>query len=255
METGAGVAAFILGLLIGSFLNVCVWRIPRRESIAYPASHCPACGRALSVRDLIPVVNWVALRGRCRYCKARISWRYPAVELLTALLFTAVYWRFGLSWAAPPMMALAAVLVAAAFIDIDHSIIPNGLVLFGLVPGALVAAFRLTGLPWWDYLLGMAAGAAPLIVIDLLSRLILRKEGMGGGDMKMMAMAGLYLGWKLTLLSLTLGVYLGGIAGIILLAAKAVKRGGQFPFGPFLAAGSVLSLLFGNRILSWWLGV
>jgi leader peptidase (prepilin peptidase)/N-methyltransferase len=255
MDWRLGIIVFILGLLIGSFLNVCVWRVPRKESIVFPASHCPACGHPLAPSDLVPVVSWLVLRGRCRYCRERISWRYPAVELLTALIFTAVYWKFGVAWVTLPLLALVAVLIAVAFIDIDHAIIPNGLVLVGLVPGALVAAFRLNGLPWWDGLAGMAAGAAPLLAVDFLSRLILKKEGMGGGDMKLMAMVGLYLGWRLTLLSLLLAVYLGGLAGVILLATRVLKRGGQFPFGPFLAAGSLLSLFFGHPILSWWLGI
>lgn len=246
---------FLLGLLIGSFLNVCIWRIPRKESIVFPASHCPACDQALTPSDLIPVVSWLTLKGRCRYCGERISWRYPAVELLTALLFGAVYWRFGMAWVTLPMMALTALLIVITFIDIDHAIIPNGLVLFGLVPGILTTVLSLTGNPWWDGFAGIAAGAAPLLIIDLLSRLILKKEGMGGGDMKMMAMVGLYLGWKLTLLSLLLAIYMGGLIGIILLVTKVLKRGGQFPFGPFLAAGSLLALFYGNQILSWWLGI
>jgi len=255
MDWQAGILAFVLGLLIGSFLNVCVWRIPRKESIVSPPSRCPACGHRLSPAELVPVVSWLALRGRCRHCGARISPRYPLVELLTAALFAAVALRFGFAWVTLPMLFLTAVLIAASLIDAEHAIIPNGLVLAGLVPGVLAAALRMNGGPWWDGLAGALAGAVPLIAIDLLSRLILRREGMGGGDVKLMAMVGLFLGWRLTLLSLLLAVYLGGLAGIVLLATRVLRRGGQFPFGPFLAAGSMLSMLAGGEILNWWLGI
>lgn len=256
----------VLGLCIGSFLNVCICRIPNKISIRKPPSHCPDCKTRLTAAELIPVLSWLWLGGKCRHCGKRISIRYPAVELLTAALFLLCWWRLPEFWRLGPALALTGVLVASAFIDAEHTIIPNGLVLFGAAAGLLLGAagWAFTGrMPWMDAsaesvpwslaLRSMAAGAlmgcAPLLAMDMLSRAVLRKDGMGGGDVKLMAMAGLFLGWKMTLVALLLSVVAGGLAGVALLVTSRMKKGDYFPFGPFLAGGAFASMLFGGNIL------
>ncbi len=245
---------FTLGLIIGSFLNVCIGRIPLGQSIVTPPSHCEACGARLRPKDLIPVISWITLKGKCRYCGAKVAARYAVVELLTGAVFAATLYRIGTSLMLLPMLCLFSVLIVAAFIDMDHGIIPNGLILFGLIPGAFVALLSLNG-PWYNGLLGMACGALPLLTINGISCLVLKKEGMGGGDMKLMGMAGLYLGWKLTLLSLLFGVWTGALAAAIMMAAKKWKRGMEIPFGPFLAAGAFFACLWGGQLLGWYISL
>jgi leader peptidase (prepilin peptidase)/N-methyltransferase len=243
-----GLLVFLLGLCVGSFLNVCIYRIPNKISIRKPPSHCPECKARLSAAELVPVASWLLLRGRCRHCGKPISPHYLGVELLTGALYLICWWRLPRLEALVPALVLTGVLVASAFIDAEHSIIPNGIVLFGAVAGAVCAVT--TGRPAArDALLGALAGGAPLMAIDVVSRMILRKDGMGGGDVKLMAMAGLFLGWKAVLLALVLAVAAGGLAGAVLLALRVMKKGDYFPFGPFLAAGCFVSLAFGSGIL------
>jgi leader peptidase (prepilin peptidase) / N-methyltransferase len=244
-----GALVFILGLCVGSFLNVCIYRIPNKLSIRTPPSHCPDCKARLSALDMIPVASWLFLGGKCRHCGKRISPRYLFVELLTGLLFLLCWWKLPGWRLLTPALLLTSVLVASAFIDAEQSIIPNGIVLFGAVAGA--ACVIITGRPsWQDAIFGGLAGAVPLMAIDVISRLILRKDGMGGGDVKLMAMAGLFLGWRAALLALVLAVVAGGAAGAGLLVARKLKRGDYFPFGPFLAAGVFASLLFYGNIMA-----
>ena len=248
------VLIFLLGLCIGSFLNVCIYRIPLKISLRKPPSHCPACDTRLGLGDLVPVASYIALKGRCRHCGAPISPRYMVVELATGALYLLCYWRLPLLARLLPALALGSVLIASSFIDAEYSIIPNGLVLFGAAVGA--AASALFGMPAWrDALLGAVLGGAPLFLIDVVSRMVLRKDGMGGGDVKLMAMAGLFLGSTLSLLALVLAVVAGGVVGAVLLLTRRIERGSYFPFGPFLAVGSFASLLFGRDILIWYFGL
>ncbi len=240
---------FVLGLCVGSFLNVCIWRIPRKLSLCKPPSHCPACNARLTARDLIPVASYVALRGRCRHCGAPIAPRYPAVELLTGFLYLLCYWVLPDYRQLLPALVLVSVLIPVAFIDAEQSIIPNGLMLFGLAAGLVCLAF-LHPESWRSSLTGALMAAGLLFLVDVLSRLLLRKEGMGGGDVKLMAVVGLFLGLRLVMLALLLAVVAGGLVGAGLLLSKKVKPGGYFPFGPFLAVGSFVTLLFGEEILA-----
>lgn len=243
----------VLGLLIGSFLNVCILRIPREQSVANGRSHCMSCRHPLSPIELVPVFSWLLLRGRCRHCGARISPRYMLVEALTAVLYALVALRFGLSWPTLIWFCFVSLLVVVAFIDLDWQIIPNGVLLFGLVPGVLCAAFLLF-VPWYEALLGAFVGGGSLLLVDLLGRLIFKKESMGGGDVKLLALIGLYLGWKLTLLSLVFAVISGAIIGLVVLSrSKADEREGRMmPFGPFLAMGATAALLWGAQFLNWY---
>lgn len=253
---GGGVEVFILGLLAGSFLNVVIYRLPRKESVIRPPSSCPACGARLAWYDLVPVLSYLVLRGECRRCGGRISFRYPAVEILTAALFVVVYavlahqlkseafpaeTRF--VWVLAKDLFFTAGLIAAAFIDLEHRIIPNRLVL-ALLGGAAVLA-PLAGDVRLEYaaLGGLAAGGALLFLAAIT------RGGMGGGDIKFAAVAGLYLGWPMVMLGLFLGAVLGSIVGITLILAGKKTRTDFIPFGPYLATGFLFAMLWGGEII------
>jgi leader peptidase (prepilin peptidase)/N-methyltransferase len=263
----AAVAA--VGAVIGSFLNVVIHRVPRDESVAFPASHCPSCGTAIRPYDNIPVVSWAVLRGRCRSCRAPISARYPAVELLTAALFALVYLlHSGLTLALPFDLAFVAAVVALVFIDAEHMILPNvitypgfalALVARAVVPNLYgVASLGGGQVPAWllspgGALLGALVGGGFLWAVGWLWERFRGVEAMGLGDVKMMLMVGAYLGWPLTLLTVFVGVLTGSVAGV----AAMTRRGERdmqmlLPFGIFLGLGSLVSLLFGTRIIDWY---
>jgi leader peptidase (prepilin peptidase)/N-methyltransferase len=260
------ILASLLGLCVGSFLNVCIYRIPNKISIRTPPSHCPACKARLTPIDMVPVLSWLWLGGKCRHCGKKISPRYLAVELLTGALFALCWWRLSNFWQLLPALVLTCALVSSAFIDAENTIIPNGIVLFGAAAGAALGAacWLFTGrMPWQDAsvgriswyraLSGAAAGAVmgggPLLAMDMISRMVFRKDGMGGGDVKLMAMAGLYLGWKMALVALLLAVLAGGLVGVAMMIARRLRRGDYFPFGPFLAGGAFASMLFGADVV------
>lgn len=243
---------FIIGLLLGSFYNVCIYRIPRAESIAFPPSHCTACNTRLKWFDLIPVFSYLFLKGGCRYCRVKISLQYPLVELLTGAAFLVSFIKFGFSWAFVTGIVLISILIIETFIDLEHQIIPNGLVLAGTIAAIIFSLFNLY-VNWKDALIGMLVGGGTFLLVAVLSALILKKEGMGGGDIKLMGMIGLFLGWKLTSLSILLSIYLGGLIGGALLLLRIKKRGDHIPYGPFIAIGTIIAVFFGNDIISWYL--
>ncbi len=240
------VTAFVLGLAVGSFLNVCIYRIARGESVIFPPSRCPGCGRRLGARELIPVVSYLRQRGRCRGCGVAIHWRYALVELLTAFMFVVLLWRFpGFDFF--PQAFFYSVLLVVFFIDLDHQVIPNRLVIVLLVLALAVQVFRPV-LPWGNALLGMLAGGGLLLLLAVVSR-----GGMGGGDVKLMAALGFWYGWQQTLLLLFVAFVAGGLTGIFLLAAGIKKRKDPVPFGPFLVMAAVVVGLWGERILHWYI--
>lgn len=268
-------AALLLGAMVGSFLNVVIHRLPRmlerdwqiqareflglplepqpRYDLARPASHCPHCGHAISAWENIPLVSWIALRGRCRHCRAPIGWRYPLVELLGALAALAVLWRFGMSWPALAAAAFLWCMIALAFIDLDTRLLPDVLTLPLLWAGLLVnvqGAFS----PLPDAVLGAAAGYLILWSIYWLFKLLTGKEGMGYGDFKLLAAIGAWLGWMALPLVLLLASLVGALCGIVLKALGRLPQGEPLPFGPFLAAGGAVALLWGREILQWWIG-
>ena len=242
------VVPLIFGLVIGSFLNVVIARLPEGKSLWSPRSACPACGATIAWYDNIPIASFVALRGRCRGCGIAIPWRYPIVEAATALAFVASYLVFGATADAVVAAALLAALIAITAIDLRQQIIPDVITLPGIVVG-FASSFVATRAGWLDSLIGIAVGGGIFLVIILASR-----GGMGGGDMKLGAMLGAFLGWKLGLLALLLGVLSGGIVAIWLLAMGRKGRKEAIPFGPFLALGGAISLLWGDPILAWYLG-
>ena len=241
----------LFGLVVGSFLNVVVWRVPRGESIVSPGSHCPACDAQLGPAENVPVLSWVIQRGRCRHCRAGISARYPLVELGTAGLWVGLAARFGAAWELPAYLTLSAGLVALSLIDLDHFLLPNK-VLYptGFLTGGLLLLPAAIDGQWDSYLravLGGAAAFAVFFVIHLIS-----PRGMGFGDVRLSFVLGLALGWlswRLVYLGLFLGFLLGAVIGTLLIAVGRKTRKDHVPFGPFLAAGAMIAIYFGDPLL------
>jgi leader peptidase (prepilin peptidase) / N-methyltransferase len=246
----------VLGLMVGSFLNVVIWRLPRGESIVRPPSHCPHCDTEIKPYDNIPVLSWVLLRGRCRTCGAGISARYPLVELTCAVLWVAMVLRFGESWALPAYLVLVSALLALSLIDFDTFLLPNKIVYPLAV--ALVALFGLAAVledAGGDYgraLLGGLAAFGFFLTVHLIA-----PRGMGFGDVKLSFSLGVALGWiswGSVFLGLFLGFLLGAVVGIALIATRIKSRRDHVPFGPFLAAGTVIAILFGPVLLDLYRG-
>jgi len=238
----------LFGLAIGSFLNVCIYRLPRHRSLLYPSSRCPWCGHSLGGRDLVPVFSYLLLKGRCRYCGRRIGWRYPLVEALTAVLFAGMFLHFGLSLLLVKYLFLTAVLIVVSFIDLEHRIVPDRITLFTLGGGAVLDLLA-RDLSLRAALLGLAVPAAFLLLLALVSR-----GGMGAGDVKLAAVTGLFLGWPQSGLALFAACMIGGTAALVLLALGLKGRKEAIPFGPFLAAGVLVSVFWGQALLAWYLG-
>ncbi|MDW7643682.1 MAG: prepilin peptidase [Desulfuromonadales bacterium] len=246
--------AFILGAVIGSFLNVCIYRVPAGESVISPPSRCPQCGAGIRWYQNIPILSWIFLRGRCASCRTPIPWRYPAVEALTGGLFLLVLWTFELQAATLVYWLFAALLVVITFIDLDHQIIPDVISLPG-IPIGFVCTFFVPWLSWADSLLGILIGGGSLYLVAFLYELLTKKEGMGGGDIKLLAMIGAFLGWKAVFPVIFFSSLLGTLVGVpVMLIQKADSRL-AIPFGPFLALGALICLFWGYEILSWYLSL
>ncbi len=252
------VIIFVFGLLIGSFLNVCICRMPKNESIVVPASHCPHCKKDILWCDNIPVISYLLLLGRCRFCKTRISYRYPLVELLTALLLTALFLGFG---GTPKFFAYSVLvcgLIVATFIDFEIQEIPDEISLGGIVAGLVLAfifpsimaeASRLRG--FLGSLIGAFAGGGSIYLLGIFGKFAFKKDAMGGGDVKLMAMIGSFLGLKLVMLAFFIAPFFGAVPGIIL----KFKDGREtIPYGPFLSLAAIVAIFFGNRILGLFFG-
>jgi leader peptidase (prepilin peptidase)/N-methyltransferase len=253
----ADIFMFLVGLCIGSFLNVCIYRIPLEKSIAFPPSSCPECGSRIKARDLIPVLSYIILRGKCRGCKAKISLQYPLIELITGLIFFLTYRFYGFRFETFALIFLFSILIPVAFIDLKHMIIPNGLVLTGLAGGAAVFLYHIFYRPyalygselWYAPLLGMLSASGILFVIAAVGILIYKDDiGMGMGDVKIFLPIGLFLGWKLSLLALFIAVLLAGIVGVILLILRVFNRKSAIPLGPFIVIATVIIGLLGSRL-------
>lgn len=271
-ETVIGAAAFLFGLVIGSFLNVCILRIPKEESIVHPASHCPKCKKPIKPYDNIPVLGWLMLGGKCRRCKAKISAMYPAVELLTGALFFLCYRAFGLTIYGAKWAVFCALIIVLIATDIRERILPNLVNLAGFIFGLVISFFTLPtdGAALWlsnrlfdfppprpvisfsDALLGAFAGAGLLWIVGEGYFRLRGKEGMGLGDVKMMGMAGAFLGLKRTLLTVLAGSLLGSVIGIIIVLSTRKGRDYELPFGAFLGAGALLTVFFGSPLLIWY---
>ena len=237
---------FLFGLTVGSFCNVCIHRIPRKESIVTPRSHCPHCGLLVRAVDNIPLISFLLLRGQCRSCGHRISWQYPVVEFLTGLLFLLAVFRFGVTWRTGLLLIFLAALVIVTFIDFEHQIVPDVITLPGIVIG-LAASLLFRNPPFWNALLGALIGGGIFYLVAVLSQ-----GGMGGGDIKLAAMIGAFLGWKQVLLTIFLGTLAGSVIAIFLLASGKKGRKDPMPFGPFLVLAAILVLFWEKEILAWY---
>lgn len=244
----------LFGALIGSFLNVCIYRLPRHESIAWPGSHCPACSHPIVWYDNIPLLSYLILAGRCRHCAVRIPLRYPIIEGLNAIGYVGLLWFFGLGWPTVAYGLLYSALLVVAGTDLSHKIIPNVITFPGIALGLLSAATILP-LGLVNGLIGLLVGGGILWLLAWASPYLFGKEGMGGGDIKLLAMIGAFLGWKPALMTIMVGSFLGSLVGVSLIAARVIKREDYIPFGPFLVCGALVALFFGQSILDWYLGL
>jgi len=245
---------FLAGIILGSFYNVCIYRIPRDQSVAFPASHCTSCGHALSSADLVPVFSWIFLRGICRYCKSKISVRYPLVESLTGMIFAGIYLVSGITMTTAFNLVFASLMIIITFIDIDFGIIPDRFIITGTIL-AVVKFFVVKDLNWTEVVIGGVIGGGVLLLVDLAGRIFYKKEGMGLGDVKLMLMAGAYLGYANTIVALLGAIWIGAIAGIIILRSNRTREDNYMAFGPFLALGSLIALFGGKQIIQFYLSL
>lgn len=238
----------LFGLLIGSFLNVCIYRIPKKESIVVGSSHCTNCNKKIKSYDLIPVFSYIFLMGKCRNCKAKISIRYPLIEAINCLLYLLIYFTFGLTLQTILYCALFSTLIVVTMIDFDTQEIPNGLSIFLLCISPLT--FIINDIPFWHKLIGFVAASGILLILAVLT------DGFGGGDIKLMAVCGLLIGFKNILLALFIGCVLGGLVGIIILITrKSKEKRPEMPFGPYLSIGIMIASLYGNQMINWYISL
>lgn len=240
------VVVFIFGIVFGSFFNVVGLRVPKKQSIAYPPSHCPSCERQLTAIDLLPVLSYVLLRGKCRTCKAKVSPIYPSMELLTGILFALAYVHFGLTAEFFVALLFISMLVCITVSDIAYMLIPNKILLFFL-PLLVVGRIFSPLTPWWDSLLGAVVGFGMLYIVALLSR-----GGMGGGDIKLFFVIGIVLGTVKTLLTLAFASAIGLVIGIIVLRMTKKGRKTPVPFGPSIALAAIILYFYGEHIITWY---
>jgi leader peptidase (prepilin peptidase)/N-methyltransferase len=252
IQTISLILAGLFGLLIGSFLNVVIYRLPIGQSLVSPPSRCRHCGYSLRWFDNIPVLSWVFLRGRCRNCGAPVSWQYPLVELITGALFVLVVWLTPIGLLLVSRLLLVSILIALFGIDLEHQILPNSITLPGIVIGLLLSLIAPPGIR--DAAIGALLGAGILYGIAGAYYLWRREEGMGMGDVKMLAMVGAFLGWKAVLVTLVLSSFSGAIIGVILLRVQGRDMKFALPFGTFLAIGALIAMLAGDPLVAWYAG-
>lgn len=239
---------FILGLLFGSFLNVCIFRIPRHQEIVYTPSHCMACGQSIKWFDLVPVFSYLMLRGRCRSCKEPVSIQYPLVELTNGLAYVWIYFVLGFTPVGVMTAILFSTCLVISLIDLQWMIIPNGILVFLLTVGVVFQVFFEKA--FIEGIIGFFAVSIPLLFIHVVTG-----GQMGMGDIKLMAVTGWILGWQKIVLALFLGSILGSVIGVSLIAFKVMSRKQRIPFGPFLSGGIILAALYGDRMIQWYLDI
>jgi leader peptidase (prepilin peptidase)/N-methyltransferase len=248
-------ACALIGLAVGSFLNVVIHRVPRKLSVVRPRSACPSCGTPIAERDNVPVISWLLLRGKCRTCSQPISPRYPVVELLTAVLFAGAAVRFGYDWSLPAFLVLLAGLLALAFTDLEHFLLPVRIVypVGGLLAALLAVAAAVNG-SWSRLGVAAACGAVAFAIFFVLN--FANPKWMAFGDVRLAAVIGLGLGWlgaRIALLGFFLAFLLGSVIGVVLILAKKIQRQAPIPFGVFLAAGAFLAVYFGQPLINLYL--
>ncbi len=246
---------FILGSIVGSFLNVCIVRLPHEKSVVFPGSHCVHCQKPIPWYDNIPLVSYFVLGAKCRFCQQRISIRYWIVELLTGISFFLFYRYFGLTWVLLPYLVFHCGLIVATFVDLEHRIIPDQISVGGMLVG-LIFSFLLPQLHGTSShlfalgrsLLGILIGGGSIYAMGMLGDFLFKKESMGGGDVKLLAMAGSFLGWQMAILAFFIAPFFGAVLGIIV---KIRTKESVIPYGPFLSLGALISLFWGNKIIHW----
>ena len=246
--------SIMIGAMVGSFLNVCICRLPKGESIITPRSHCPQCQTLIRFYDNIPLLSYLFLRGKCRSCRALISIQYPIVEGVTALGSLVLFLKFGISWEYLLYFLFLSALIVITVIDLYHQIIPDVISLPGVGIG-LLASLVLPHLRFLNSLTGVLLGGGSLFLVATLYQWLFKREGMGGGDVKLLAMVGAFLGWKAVILTILFSSFIGSIIGIIFIAVKGKDLKYAIPFGPFLSLGAVLSLFCGGEIVRWYLSI
>ena len=244
--------AALFGSVFGSFLNVCIVRMPEHRSVVWPPSACGACGRRLEWFENLPVVAWLALGGRCRTCHAPVSVRYLVVEMLTAAMFVAGMWWYGPGWLLASRLVFGCILIVLFATDLEHQLLPDAMTLPGIVIGF---AFSFVTAPGWvSSLIGLLAGGGVLLALAELYARIRHEDGLGGGDVKMLAMMGAFLGWEQVLLALMFASFAGSAVGLSLVALGRGDMKHALPFGTFLAVGAAVVAVAGDAILRWYLG-
>jgi len=246
------IISILFGAMIGSFLNVCIMRLPKGESIVFPGSHCPYCQKPIQFYDNIPLVSYLVLKAKCRYCKTPISIQYPLVEGMTALSSFLIFAKFGPSLNFLFYFVFISALIVIAVIDLYHQIIPDVVSLPGIGVG-IIGGLILPNITFLNSLIGLLVGGGSLFLVATLYQWLFKREGMGGGDIKLLAMIGAFLGWKAVIMTILMGSFIGSLSGIILMMFKGKDFKYAIPFGPFLSLGAVISLFFGEQLINWYL--
>ncbi|MBW2039774.1 MAG: prepilin peptidase [Deltaproteobacteria bacterium] len=245
---------FVFGATIGSFLNVCIYRIPQEGSIVSPSSHCPHCGTPIHFYDNIPLLSFILLRGRCRACNAPISFRYPLVELLTGIFSITLLLRYGISPLYLVYFAFFASLTVVSFIDFSHKVIPDVISLPGILAGLAISWFH-PQMSFKDSLIGVLLGGGALYLVASGYHLVTKREGMGGGDIKLLAMIGAFIGWKGVLFTILCSSLVGAVVGVtLMLVSSEADSKYAVPFGPFLSLGGIIYIFWGEALINWYLG-
>jgi len=246
------IISIIFGAIVGSFLNVCIHRLPKGESIVMPGSHCPDCKKPIRFYDNIPLISYFLLRGKCRNCKKPISIQYPLIEGITAIGSLLLFLKYGPSLSYLIYFLFVDGLIVVTVIDLYHQIIPDVVSIPGIGVG-LLGSFIIPHHTCLDALIGILAGGGSLFLVAVLYQWLFKREGMGGGDIKLLAMIGAFLGWKAVILTILLGSLIGSIAGIMIMILKGKNFKYAIPFGPFLSLGAVTALFYQNEIIFWYL--
>jgi leader peptidase (prepilin peptidase)/N-methyltransferase len=246
------VVSIILGALVGSFLNVCILRLPKEESIVWPGSHCPQCKNPIRFYDNIPLISYLLLKGRCRDCHRPISFQYPLIEGITAVASLILFMKFGPSLSYLFYFLFVAALIVITVIDLYHQIIPDLISLPGIGVG-LLASLIIPQITLFNSVIGILLGGGSLFLVANVYHWLFKREGMGGGDVKLLAMIGAFLGWKAVILTILLGSLIGSMIGVMVMVLKGKDFKYAIPFGPFLSMGAVVSLFYQNEIIYWYL--
>lgn len=245
------VFAFVFGAVVGSFLNVCICRMPKDESVVFPPSHCPQCNYLIRWYDNVPLLSYLLLRGKCRGCGTHISLQYPLVELLNGALTLLLFIRFGVSLTFLALFVFCSALVVITFIDIEHQIIPDEISLSGIVIG-FVFSFFLPITSWLGSLIGILLGGGSLLLVAYGYQWFSGREGMGGGDIKLLAMIGAFLGWRAVPFVIFSASLVGSVLGVSMMLLQKKDSKLAIPFGPYLSFGAVLYVFYGQQLIRWY---